>query len=711
MISASAQEPNRRILVIDDNHAIHEDLRKILIGGNPDQPDMADDEAFLFDAVATASTVFELDSAYQGKEGLHRVERALAEGRPYAMAFVDVRMPPGWDGVETITRLWAADPRLQVVICTAYSDYSWREIGQRLGHSDNLLILKKPFDNIEVIQLAHALTRKWLVGRQAEARLEDLDLMVAARTAELKSANERIQREFSERAKAEAAFRTVFEASPIGISLADHNGRYVDVNKSFCDQHGVERAHVVGRTPMELGWSEWYDLPSAEEDGGERWIVDGWEVSYFHPAAGRRTGLLWMRRVVIGGARYILSFFLDIDERKRMEQELERARRAAEEAAIAKSEFVAKMSHEIRTPLNGVLGLSSLIEEESLPESVRSMVGLIRTSGEVLRRVLDDILDFSKIESGHLELEREPFSVRKCLEWSVGLFSPAVNEKDLELRLRISDNLPGFVLGDGTRVQQVVANLLSNAVKFTEHGWVELGAELRPELSGKLARVMIWVADSGIGIPPDRFGRLFQSFSQVDASTTRRYGGTGLGLAICKRLVTMMGGDIRVQSTPGAGSRFEFEMSMEVCEVPQEPPVNLPPLRDDRVEILVVEDNRINQVVAERMLQRLGYRSRVVGDGTAAVQEVQRRPYDLLLMDLHMPGIDGLEATRQIRALAHPLSGIPIVALTASASVEDRQACLAAGMTDYLTKPLELDRLREVIDRLSRGADVESLAS
>ncbi|MCX6622644.1 MAG: PAS domain S-box protein, partial [Acidobacteria bacterium] len=460
MTTASQSEQNRRILVIDDNHAIHDDLKKILLGDSAEEPDLLDDEALLFDSAPVDVTEFELDSAYQGKDGLVKVEQAIAEGRPYAMAFVDVRMPPGWDGVETITRLWIVDPRLQVVICTAYSDYSWREIGRRLGHSDNLLILKKPFDNIEVIQLAHALTQKWHVGRQAEARVEDLDLMVVARTTELKSANERIQREFTERAKAEAAFRTVFEASPIGISLADAGGRYVDVNKAFEFHHGVTRADIVGRTPMELGWSEWCELPTAREEPADRWIVDGREVNYVHPGEGRRTGLLWVRRVTIGGGRYVLSFFLDIHERKRMEQELQRARLAAENAAHAKSEFVANMSHEIRTPLNGVIGLSRLIEGEVLPESARSMVGLIRSSGEMLRRVLDDVLDFSKIESGHLELEQEPFSIRECLDWSSGLFSPGMNEKRLELRLHLDPALPERLVGDGTRVQQVVANLI-----------------------------------------------------------------------------------------------------------------------------------------------------------------------------------------------------------------------------------------------------------
>ena len=234
-------EPNHRILVIDDNQAIHDDLRKILLGEVKTQEQLQDDEALLFGTEPVPITRFEIDSAYQGREGLARLEQSLADDRPYALAFVDIRMPPGWDGVETITRLWQVYPNLQVVVCTAYSDYSWSDIQRRLGQSENLLILKKPFDNIEVIQLAHALTRKWLVSGQAQARLEDLDLMVEQRTGELQAANRQIRKQFEEKAAAELAFRTVFESSPIGITLSDLNGRFVDVNGAMEELMGLPR--------------------------------------------------------------------------------------------------------------------------------------------------------------------------------------------------------------------------------------------------------------------------------------------------------------------------------------------------------------------------------------------------------------------------------------------------------------------------------------
>jgi len=691
--------------VIDDNPAIHDDLRKILLGEVKTQEHLQDDEAALFGIEVVPVTKFEIQSAYQGQDGLAKLEQSLAEGRPYALAFVDVRMPPGWDGVETILHLWQAYPSLQVVVCTAYSDYSWNDIQRRLGQSENLLILKKPFDNIEVIQLAHALTRKWLMSRQAQARLEDLDLLVARRTAELQEANQRIKREFDEKSAAEVAFRTVFESSPIGITLADMNGRYVDVNRAAEDLMGVPKASVIGRDPVELGWIEGredYEAIGRALDEGRD--LDAWELTYRDPQRGKRTGLLWARGVTIAGVPYALCFILDISARKQMEEELVRARLGADAAAQAKSLFLANMSHEIRTPLNGILGLSLLLEQESVPDDLRQMVGLLRASGEVLRRILDDVLDFSKIESGRLELEETPFELRACLEWSFELFRKAAAEKNLECRLRLGDRLPARVSGDATRLRQVTANLMSNAVKFTHRGSIEMEAQLAEAAPpGGRHLIRVSVRDTGIGIPEDRMDRLFQSFSQVDASTSRYYGGTGLGLAISKRLVEMMGGTIRVESRAGEGTTFEFtfpagsvadvESAAQTAEAAS--PIGL--------KILVAEDNQVNQLVILRMLQKMGCQPDLACDGPSAIRMVEANSYDVVLMDLHMPGLDGLEATRQIRRMPAARSCVPIVALTASATSEDRSRCLAAGMNDYLTKPMGLQALRRALDRWGRS--------
>ena len=712
MKSPGLLEPNHRILVIDDNKAIHDDLRKILLGEAKTQEHLQDDEAFLFGRETLPITKFEIDSAYQGQEGLAKLKQALSEGRPYALAFVDVRMPPGWDGIETITRLWQAYPNLQVVVCTAYSDYSWNDIQRRLGQSENLLVLKKPFDNIEVIQLAHALTRKWLVSGQAQARLEDLDLMVAQRTAELQTANQRIKQEFEEKDAAEAAFRTVFESSPIGITLSDLNGRYVDVNHAMEELLGLPKASVIGRDPLELGWiasrEEYAAIERALDEGRG---LDSHELTYWNSKLGRRTGLLWARSVVIAGIGYSLCFVLDISERTRMEEELVRARLGADAAALAKSEFLANMSHEIRTPLNGILGLSLLLEEESIPDDLRPMMGLIRTSGEVLRRVLDDVLDFSKIDSGKLELEEAPFDLRACLNWSFELFRKAAAENHLEYRLRLDDRLPVRVSGDANRLRQVTANLMSNAVKFTPQGSIEMEAQLAamaPDDGRHLIRIS--VRDTGLGIPEDRIDRLFQSFSQVDASTSRCYGGTGLGLAISKRLVEMMGGEIRVESRVGEGTTFEFTISAGIA-VDDEPATEVVTSGNHTgLRILVVEDNKVNQLVVTRLLHRMGCKVDLACNGEMAIDLVAANSYDIVLMDLHMPELDGMEAAKRIRRMPTTNSCVPIVALTASVSPEVRAACLAAGMNDHLSKPIEIQALRRALDLWGHGHAAEGLS-
>jgi PAS domain S-box-containing protein len=691
-------EPNHRILVVDDNRAIHDDLRKILASNGTDR-DLESDEAALFQAEPVAVTNFEIDSAYQGEEALEKLREACEAGRPYALAFVDVRMPPGWDGVETITQFRKVDPDLQTVICTAYSDYSWNDIQRRLGHSDNLLILKKPFDNIEVIQLAHALSRKWLVSRQAEARMLDLDMIVAQRTAELRMANDLIQRELQKKAEAEEAFRVVFQSSPIGITLMDTEGRYLDVNGAFEEQYGVSRDEIVGTGVVESGFLDRATQEALQIEITGTGAVNGKEVTYSPRTSGPRTGLLWARRVTIGNAPHYLGFLLDISERKRMEEELHRAREAAEAASRAKSVFLANMSHEIRTPLNGVLGLSVLLDSAGIPESAHSLIRLIRESGEMLGRVIDDVLDFSKIDSGRLELESAPFSLRECLEWSMGLYQAGAAEKKLRTTVEFDDRIPARLIGDSTRIRQVSANLISNAVKFTPAGAVKVSAGmLEGAPDGGNCTIRIAVTDTGIGVPPERIDRLFQSFSQVDPSTNRRYGGTGLGLAISKRLVEMMGGEITVRSVPGEGTTFAFTLPLSVPEnAPEAQPLDF--ADQSPMAILVAEDNKINQAVILHMLRNQGHRVDVVDDGAAAVRQAETCLYDLVLMDVQMPGIDGLEATRRIRALPPPFSLVPITALTASATTDDRQECLNSGMNDYVSKPVHPDALRRLLDR------------
>jgi PAS domain S-box-containing protein len=695
-----------RVLVVDDNPSIHDDLKKILLPRSGEDA-LNQDEALLFQERTPVRTRFEIDAAFQGQEGLACLEQALAAQDPYAMAFVDIRMPPGWDGIETIAHLWASDPDLQVVICTAYSDYSWRDIRRRLGDSDNLVILKKPFDNIEVTQLAHTLTAKWLAMHQARIRMHELDILVERRTSDLRAAHESLRAELEQRTAAEAAFRTLFEVSPVAALISDTEGHHLDANRAFEELCGLGRDQIAGRTSAELGL-----LPSDEAIAGVRQRlardgrIDALEIVYRHARHGASTGLLWVRQASIGGQPRVLSFLVDISERKLMEVELERSRAAAEDAMQSRSQFLAHMSHEIRTPLNGLLGLSGLLDESRLAAEDREMVLGIRSSGAVLQRVLNNVLDFSKLESGRLELEQVPFDLRESLDQALAIFRQAAAEKDLELALHIDSALPDRFLGDVSRLQQVILNLLSNGIKFTGRGRVELGAEMAGPLSAQgLCPLRLWVADTGIGIPEDRVGHLFQPFTQGDASTNRHYGGTGLGLAICKHIVECMGGAFAVRSRPGEGSTFEIRLELAVAEAPAAPGRVLQE-QFSGVRVLVAEDNPVNRMVAVKLLERLGVATDTAADGEQAVERARSGHYDLILMDVQMPGVDGLEATRIIRAQEDPGRRVPIIAFTAQATPEEMKRCLACGMDDFVSKPCGLAAMEGTLRRWARESRI-----
>ncbi|MGA7413519.1 MAG: ATP-binding protein [Bryobacteraceae bacterium] len=384
-------------------------------------------------------------------------------------------------------------------------------------------------------------------------------------------------------------------------------------------------------------------------------------------------------------------------DRARMEEEKARAHAASQ----AKSLFLAHMSHEIRTPLQEIIGLTDILEGMPLPAVASESVRLLRSSGKGLMGVLNGILDFSKIEAGKLDLELAPFDLRACLRDSVGLFAKTAKDKSLAFTLDIHDPLPKCVVGDGTRLRQVLMSFISNALKFTHQGEIRVCAA-PAKVEGERQWLSFTVRDSGIGIPPDRLHSLFHPFTQVDASINRRYGGTGLGLTIAKSLVELMGGSVSVQSTVGVGSVFSilvpFLRAPDPVEMPapKEPGADHGPLR-----ILVAEDNAINQRIILKLIERLGYSADLARDGAEAVGAALGRPYDVIVMDVQMPRMDGLEAAREIRKQALAGRQPYIVALTAHATTDDRRACLEAGMDDYFTKPIDVDALGRTLRRLS----------
>jgi PAS domain S-box-containing protein len=489
------------------------------------------------------------------------------------------------------------------------------------------------------------------------------------------------------------------------IFVKDEGHRLLLVNDAKCSLIGRPREEILGRADYDFFPKEQVDVfwekdnevfRTGLENINEESVTD--DQGLIHTVITKRA--LYKDKA---GDKFIVGITRDVTDRKKTEDELRRAKDAAEAAVRAKSEFLANMSHEIRTPMNAVIGMTGLLLDTDLNPDQRECVEIIHGSGEALLSLINDILDYSKIEEGKSELERQPFDLRECIESSIDLVAAGAAEKGLDITCAVDDHVPRNIVGDVTRLRQVLVNLLSNAVKFTESGGVSISV-VSHQKKNDLLELCFTVRDTGIGIPANRMDRLFKSFSQIDMTTTRKYGGTGLGLAISKRLVDMMGGRIWAESEKGKGSVFWFTIPAKAapewaCSLRLHQPEELPAGQPCPLRLLLAEDNIVNQKVALRMLERLGYRADVAANGLEVLQAIRRQPYDVVLMDVQMPEMDGLEAARIIRQSLSADEQPKIIAITAYALQGDREKCIEAGMDGYISKPIKMEDLVSILSK------------
>ncbi|MFZ6052639.1 PAS domain-containing hybrid sensor histidine kinase/response regulator [Halocola ammonii] len=504
--------------------------------------------------------------------------------------------------------------------------------------------------------------------------------------------------------------RTVVSKTEEAILITDMKGFVIDFNPRAVELFGYSEKELE---VVDFNTFRQEEISDEEtEEGIELLRQDKFwkdEVPLKRKDGSEFIGFVSITLVNFNDVEYLVIRIMDITKNKMAEQELIKAKEEAEMATKAKSLFLASMSHEIRTPMNGVIGMSDMLMRSNLDDEQLVQVRTIKRSGENLMVILNDILDFSKIESGKMLIEAHEFDLREALDELHGLFSHQAQEKGIDLKFEVDEKIPNRISADSNRLRQVILNLLSNSIKFTENGVVNLKVKKHNGSNGQ-CQLFFEVSDTGIGIPHEKRAHLFDAFTQVDSSTTRKYGGTGLGLSISKRLVELMGGKIEVKSRLGEGSTFTFDIKCKVVQdlnVEEEKEVVSKTFNREKMKglkVLVAEDNKVNQQVIRMMLESVDVDVTIVETGLEAISATKEKDFDLIFMDVQMPEMDGLEATEAILGEVDP--NAYIVAMTANVLSEDRDRCLEAGMVGFLGKPVLNDtllkRLDEFVSRKSK---------
>ncbi len=694
-------QPNHRILLVDDNPSIHEDFRKILLGSQVRNDVLDAAEAILFDESPSAKEAqrkFVVESALQGQEALEHLKQAIGEGQPYAMAFVDVRMPPGWDGIETITRLWEVDPSLQIVICTAYSDYSWDKMTAKVGVSDNIVILKKPFDNIEVLQLAHALTKKWLVTRQAQLKLDELADMVKVRTGEL-------EKTYTELKHSEERFSQAFQTSPIPQAIQSLRAqRFVDVNHAFLAMTGFTRDEIVGRTPLDLRLCIDYEsrFLAAARDGK---IVRETEAQISTRSGELRTALLSLEPFDLAGERHILLMAQDTTERQQLENQLRQAQKME-----AVGQLAAGIAHDFNNLLTIIQGHASMhLDEPSLSPSVNASLHQINGAGERAADLTKKLLTFSRrgmVRPRVLNLNDDVNNIGRMLRRLLG--------EKCDLVFDLTPLLPR-VLADATSMEQILMNLTLNARDaMPDGGTIVISTKpatftdddtlLHPDArAGEY--VCMTVTDSGTGMDPETRSRMFEPFFTTKSLNR----GTGMGLATVYGIVKQHEGWIEVDTTLGKGT--EFRVYIPVTEkpiAPEDAPSFAPAADDGNHTIFVVEDDAAVRALVVEVLQSYNYNviEAENGDTAIAMWSGIRDKVDLLLTDMVMPGTaNGLDVARHC---VGNKPGLKVIYTSGySSELFGSNVQLLEGV-NYLPKPYLSSKLTTII---RNALDPEPVAS